>query len=400
MSPRSKAVAAVVLAGLALLFLGANVVLVWTVDAAGSAGRPPAATLWLLGLAGAPVVGAIIAGKRPDNPYGWLLLSFGVTSALLELTELYALFALERYGAAGGAGLAGALVSQTLWGATIGHIPLLLLMFPDGALPSPRWAWLRRAVVGCTIAGSLTALFIPGELGVVPVPNPIGADGVVGDIVQVVVAASVAAIFAAMLPAAASLFVRQRRATPQERLQLRWFSWAAAIMAVALLVGGFGAIDSEVVVNAIMMAGFMGLFGAIGVAVLRYRLYEIDRVLSRTVSYAALTVLVVAVYLTVVTLLTRATSLVTGESPLAVAASTLLTAAVIGPARVRIQSVVDRRFNRAHYDAVRTADAFRARLRDQFDLQDIGDDLVATTRATMQPSTAMVWLRRPSEVPR
>ena len=379
--------------------MAANIVLVWIVDAAGSAGRPPAATLWLLGLAGAPVVGMIVAGRRPDNPYGWLLLSFGITSALLELTELYALYALERYGEAGAAGLTGALVSQTLWGATLGHIPLLLLMFPDGALPSPRWSWLRRAVLIATVVGSVSALFIPGELGVVPVRNPIGISGTVGTIVQQIVMTAVFVIFVAMLPAAASLFVRRRRATSLETLQLRWFSWAAAVMAVTLLVGGFGAIDSEVVTNAIIMTGFMGLFGAIGVAVLRYRLYDIDRIISRGVSYLLLTLVLGAVYVTAVTLLTTMTAPFAGGSPLSVAAATLAAAAAFGPARRRIQGAVDRRFNRARYDAARTAEAFRGRLRDQFDLDGIGADLVETARATMQPSHTMLWLRRANEVP-
>ena len=398
MTRRAKSVAAVVLGGLALLLLAANVVLVWNVDAAASAGGPRAATLWLLGLAGAPVVGAIVAGKRPDNTYGWLLVSFGITSALLELTELYALYALQRSGQAGTAGLAGALVSQTLWGATIVHLPLLLLMFPDGALPSPRWAWLRRAVMGCAVGGSLAALFTPGELGVVPVLNPIGARGRLGDVIDLAVNAATAVLLLAILPAAGSLFVRRRRATAQVRLQLRWFSWAAAVMAAALLVGVTQMVGSEVAANAILMVAFMGLFGAIGVAVLRYRLYEIDRILSRTVSYAALTVMVVVVYLVVVTLVTRATSQVTGTSPLAVAASTLAAVAVTGPARGRIQGVVDRRFNRARYDAARAVDAYRSRLRDEIELESLSDGLLEVVDETVQPRGAQLWLWQPEKV--
>lgn len=399
MTAGAKSTAAAALGGLALALLVANVVLVWNVDAAASAGRPPAATMWLLGLAGAPIVGTIIAGRRPDNAYGWLLLSFGITSALLEVTELYALYALQVYGTAGVLGIAGALISQTLWGATMGHLPLLLLMFPDGRLPSPRWRRLRQAVVTFTLIGSVVALFMPGELGVVPVPNPFGTTGLAGTVVQIVVGGSVAVIFAAMVPAAASLFVRRRSADVQRRLQLRWFSLAAAVLAVALLVSAFGVFESEVVANAILMLALMSLFGAIGVAVLRYRLYDIDRIVSRTVTYAVLTAVLLAVYLVAVTVLTAATSPLTGDSPLAVAAATLLAAAAFGPARRRIQTAVDQRFNRARYDAVRTAEAFRGRLRDQFDLDGIGDDLVETTRTTMQPSRAMLWLRRANEVP-
>ena len=392
MRPVAKSGAAVGLGCLALALLTANVVLVWNVDAAASAGRPPAATLWLLGLAGAPIVGTIIASRRPGNSYGWLLLSFGIVSALLELTELYALYAVEVYGAAGTLGITGALVSQTLWGATMGHIPLLLLMFPDGQLPSPRWRILRRTIVVATITGSVAALFLPGQLGVVPAPNPYGAAGGLGAGMNLIVNGCVAIIFAATLPAAASLFVRRRSADVQEQLQLRWFSLASAVLAVALLYSAFGAIDNEVVTNAILMLALMGLFGAIGVAVLRYRLYDIDRIVSRTVTYALLSAVLLTLYLGGVSVLTAVTAPVTGDSPVAVAAATLLAAAAFGPARRRIQSTVDRRFNRARYDAAHTAEAYRARLRDQFDLESISTDLITTARAALEPASAILWL--------
>ena len=385
--------AAVGLGCLALALLTVNLVLVWNVDAAASAGRPPAATLWLLGLAGAPVVGTIVAGRRPDNAYGWLLLSFGITSALLELTELYALFAIEVYGAAGTIGVLGALVSQTLWGATMGHIPILLLMFPDGKLPSPGWRVVRRVLVTVTVTGSVAALFTPGDLGVVPLPNPYAATGAWAGAVTVVLNGSVAIIFLGMFPAAASLFVRRRAAGAQERLQLRWFSWAAAILAVALLAGAFGVLGSDVLTNTILMLALAGLFGAIGIAVLRYRLYDIDRIVSRTVTYALLSAVLLTLYLAAVTFLTALTAPVAGDSPIAVAVATLLAAAAFGPARRRIQTSVDQRFNRARYDAARTAEAYRARLRDQLDLESISRDLVTTARAAVEPVSAVLWLR-------
>ena len=393
MSQRVKAIAAVALGVVALTILVANLALVWTLEAAGSAGRPPAATLWLLGLAGAPVVGIIIAGRRPDSSYGWLLLSFGVTSGLLELTELYALYALERYGVAGTPGVAGALISQTLWGATIGHLPFLLLLFPDGRLPSPRWRWFARATAGVTVIASLTALFMPGDLGVVPVPNPFGARGPWGTAVTIVVMGGTVAVFAAMFPAAASLFVRRRRGTALERLQLRWFSYASALLAVALILSAFVVPFNEVIVNAVLMLALMGLFAAIGVAVLRYRLYDIDRIISRTVSYAALTVIVVGVYLAMVTVLSQITSSVAGSSPLAVASSTLAAAAVIGPARRRIQNGVDRRFNRARYDAGQAVEEYRTRLRSELDLETISAGLLTTVGATLGPTRTALWLQ-------
>ena len=394
MNARTKSRLAVSVGILGLLLLVANVVLVWIIEAAASAGRPPAATLWLIGLAGAPLVGMIVAGRRPDNAYGWLLLSFGITSALLELTELYALYALERYGTAGFAGLAGALISQTLWGATIGHLPLLLLLFPDGRLPSPRWRWLLRALIWLTISGSVVALFIPGNLGVVPVGNPLGIDGVGGTIIEVILGGCVIGIFAGMFPAAASLFARGRRAGPQERLQLRWFSWAAAVLAIALVVSAFGVNDDEVLTNAILMLALGGLFSAIGVAVLRYRLYEIDRLISRTVSYLALTLVLGAVYVVAVTAITTLTAPIAGRSPLAVAAATLATAAAFGPARRRIQQRVDRRFNRARYDTARAVEGYRLSLRDEIELEALRDGLLNVVDTTIQPQRAQLWLAK------
>lgn len=385
---------AVALGSLGVLLLAANVVLVWNVDAAASAGRPPAATLWLIGLAGAPIVGMIVAGRRPDNAYGWLLLSFSVTSALLELTELYALYALQRFGSAGVAGVTGALVSQTLWGATIGHLPLLLLLFPDGRLPSPRWRWLLRSLVTLTVVGSITAVFIPGELGSVPVRNPIGIGGAAGRIVEGVVIICVMGMFAGMFPAAASLFVRGRHASGQARLQLRWFSWAAAVLAIALIFGAVFGSDYELLVNAAMMLALSGLFGAIGIAVLRYRLYEIDQIISRTVSYLTLTLVLGAVYVAAVTAITTVTAPIALSSPLEVAAATLATAAAFGPARRRIQQRVDRRFNRARYDAARAVEGYRTALRDELELEALRDRLLAIVDTTLQPERAQLWLTR------
>ena len=400
MTPRFKTRAAVAAGILALAFLGANAWLVWNVDAAASAGRPPAATLWLLGLAGAPVVGTIIAGRRPGHPYGCLLLSFGITSSLLELTELYALYAMQTYGQAGTAAVVGGLVSQTLWGATIGHIPLLLLLFPDGSPPTPRWRWLAQTIVVLTVSGSAVALFTPGELGVVPVPNPIGASGALATLVDGFVITTIATLFATMLPAAASLFLRRRSASQLQRLQLRWFSWSAAVLAGALLVSATGVIRDEIAANFILMIALMSLFAAVGIAVLRYRLYDIDRLVSRTVSWALVTVVLAAVYLGAVTLLSALTAATLASgSPVAVAGATLLAAAAFKPARTHIQAAVDRRFNRARYDAARMTESYRARLRDQLELESISHDLVGTAREALHPRAALLWLREDGVAP-
>jgi hypothetical protein len=276
------------------------------------------------------------------------------------------------------------------------HLPLLLLFFPNGRLPSARWRWLPRVVVPCGLSASALAVKIPGELGVADLANPYAAAGAAGTVVQVIVFTAVIVMFLCVVAATVSMVVHRRRSSGQERLQLRWFTWAAGMLAAVLVFTGAGALISNEVVNSLLFSVAMaGLFTAIGVAVLRYRLYEIDRIISRTVTYATVTVVVVAVYLGGVTVITTVTSPVAGDSPLSVAAATLAAAAVFGPARRRIQGSVDRRFNRARYDAERIVEGYRAHLRDEIDLRSLEAELRATVQATVQPTTTGLWLRSP-----
>jgi hypothetical protein len=387
---------AVAVGVLAVALYAADLTMVGLVGAPADEGRGVGAALWTVGLSGAPIVGLLIAVRRPNNRYGWLLLSFAFFTGASGAAGRYADYLHTVHGGVHPWIIPAAMAESLLWVLFPMHLPLLLLLFPDGRLPTPRWRWLPRVVVASGLAAVVLGTWMPGELGLAGVDNPYAAQGAAGTAVQAVIFTAVIACFACVVPAAVSLRRRHKHADEQERLQLRWFMWAAGLVAAVLVGTGAGAfIPNEVVNSALFATSLLALFAAIGIAVTRYRLYEIDRVISRTVAYAAITVVVVGVYLLGVTLITAVTSPVVGDSTLAVAASTLAAAAAFGPARRRIQGAVDRRFNRARYDAARTAEAYRARLRDQLDLETIAGDLVATTSAALHPSGAALWLRPP-----
>jgi hypothetical protein len=226
--------------------------------------------------------------------------------------------------------------------------------------------------------------------------GPWTLEGAAGGLLGQTVEVSVGALFALGLLGMSSLVPRFRRAGPLERRQLTWFVYAAALNAVFLVVEAFGLIPENLLWMTVRAALFALLPVAVGVAVLRYRLYEIDRIVSRTVSYALLTATLIGCYLLVVALLRPLLEPLTGSSALAVAGSTLAVAAVFNPARRRLQEAVDRRFDRARYDAARAVDAFAARLRDQVDLDEVASGLRDTVVATVAPTRVGVWLRVPA----
>jgi hypothetical protein len=220
--------------------------------------------------------------------------------------------------------------------------------------------------------------------------------GVAGQNLVRAVELSVYAMFFLVVAATSSLVLRFRRAGHVERRQLTWFMYAAVLNGVLIVLDPLGLMPDGLAGTALNSAGFLLLPVAVGVAVLRYRLYEIDRIVSRSVSYGLLSAGLIALYLLVVTLLRPLLEPLTGSSALAVAASTLAVAAVFNPARRRLQAVVDRRFDRARYDAAQAVDAFAARLRDQVDLDEITASLRDTVAATVAPGRVGVWLRAPA----
>jgi hypothetical protein len=341
-----------------------------------------------LSIALVPLVGALLAARLPTNPYGWLWCAGGLTFGVVAVCD-----GLRRTGAVS-AWLPGAL-SAAAYLAGVCLLVFILLLFPTGRLPSPPWRWLGRTAVLVAAAGVLVVPFAPSTVDGAP-PTPWGLGGQVGEVLGGLLQGSVTALFLLLLPATASLLVRFRRAGPVERQQLKWFLLAGVLAAAETGISVLGgAITAPV--WAILDGVSTGLLpAAVGIAVLRYRLYEIDRIVSRTVSYGLLTGGLVALYLVVVALLRPLLEPLTGSSSLAVAASTLAVAAAFNPVRRRLQAAVDRRFDRARYDAVRAVQAFAARLRTQVDLDEVTEELRDTVDATVAPTRVAVWLRVPS----
>ena len=345
----------------------------------------------LVGIVGAPILGGLIASRRPRNPYGWVWLVFGSGLALQLLGGSYAAYALV---VDPGSLPAPRTISRLLGlggPLALAFAPFLFLLFPTGRLPSRRWrpiAWI--AAVSGAVLFALALLF----------DNP---DTVGGAITAMAVAVATA-IFAAIVISALSLVVRYRRASGVERQQLKWFA-LAAVMGAAYVVGfllsgivgellNLDWLRGEAFWNLLDAATNMALYVAVGVAVLKYRLYDIDLIINRTLVYGFLTILLAAAYAGSVVGLQAALRALSGqESTLAVVASTLAIAALFGPLRRRVQGFVDRRFYRRKYDAAKTLAAFNARLRDETDLRALSDDLVGVAMGTVQPEHVSLWLR-------
>lgn len=344
------------------------------------------------------VVGVLIASRRPENLIGWMFCSIGLASAWEFFAQEYAFYALvTQPGTLSG----GVWMAWTqIWTAAI-EWPLMffaLLLFPNGRLPSPRWrpfAWFAAATF---ILLGVLAAFEPGRLLGTPVPNPTGieqAAGIIGLCQSILIPITVGIVLAM----AASVIVRFRRARGEERQQLKWLAYTAGFLGVLL---GLNVLNFQVLHNrflefAVGIPGIVAIAAvpaAIGVAMLRYRLYDIDVVINRTLVYGSLTAMLALVYFGGVAGLQRLLSPLTGEgNQLAVVVSTLLIAALFHPLRRRIQRFIDRRFYRSKYDARKILEGFSARLRDETDLGALNDELVGVVRETMQPAHVSLWLR-------
>ena len=330
-----------------------------------------------------PIVGALIATRQPRNAIGWLFLATGLGRAVDFAFLGYATHTLvEAPGSLPGGALA-ALVADLAWvPSLLAATALLFLLFPHGRLPSRRWrpfVWLIGAV---TLAYVVATALNAGPLYYFPdIENPLG----LADTTAVVDAAGGVAI-GLILVAVGSLVARFRHSRGQERQQLKWLVYAASLLFFSTPLQPF----LEGVISDVLFGFLISLLPiAVGIAILRYRLYDIDLVIRRTLVYAVLTATLGATYLGSVLLV----SLAVGESGFAVAVSTLAVAALFRPALTRIQAVVDRRFYRRRYDASRTLEAFGGRLRDELDLEMLTSDLRGVVRDTVQPSHVSVWLR-------
>jgi FtsH-binding integral membrane protein len=340
-----------------------------------------------------PTVGAIIASHRPSNAVGWIFCAIGLCGGVEVFTVEYGIYALVTNPGSLPAGVIATWIGTWVWLPSVTlTISFLLLLFPHGRLLSSRWrpvAWLAASV---TIAGVVLLAIVPWDLlePGVSAQNPVGVENL-----RYLGIAPPAPIFLfgipTMLLCVASLVLRFRRSRGEERQQLKWFVSAGVLIVgalfVPLLVPGAASSVLQLLVMPLLPV-------AVGVAIMRYRLYEIDLLINRTLVYGALTALLAAVYVASVVSLQGALRALTGqESQLAVVASTLLIAAIFNPLRRRIQALVDRRFYRRKYDARKTLEAFSAKLRNETDLDTLSDDLVGVVRETMQPAHVSLWLR-------
>ncbi len=339
------------------------------------------------------VVGAIIASRHPRNTIAWLFCSVGVAIGLNSFAGDYAEFWLASGFGISILGETAAWFSSWLWVLLV-FVPasLLLLLFPDGRLPSPRWrpvAWgVALGTTGTVVGYALRA----GPLGDFPqIANPYGVDSPA--VVMVGIAGSIVAA-GCMVASAVSLIVRLRRAGSEQRQQIKWLAYGGALVVCGVCAGVLTIPRSVPVSILIISVSLLGLPVLTGISIVRHRLYDIDLLINRTLVYAALTAMLALVYLAGVIGLQAALRALTGqESTLAIVASTLAIAALFNPLRRRVQGFVDRRFYRRKYDAAKILAAFNARLREETDLDALSNDLVGVASRTMQPRHASVWLR-------
>jgi uncharacterized membrane protein YhdT len=350
-----------------------------------------------------PTVGAIVASRRPENPVGWLLCLYGLVISISYFCAEYAIYALLAEPNSLPAAEVLVWIASWMLSIIVGLPAFLYLLFPTGRLPSRRWRWVAWLIAALVLAGVITSAFSSGALmGVLgPIRNPLGIEGFTGVYKALLYFISPVALSAVVL----SVFMRLRRAAGVERQQIKWFAYAAAasVMATSLAYLVPGVIDTplwfERMGFALNIAFIPAIPIAIGIAILRYRLYDIDRIINRTLVYGALSATLVALYFGGIVMLQRVFVLLTGQqSTLAVVASTLLIAALFTPLRRLIQGFIDRRFYRSKYDARKTLEAFSAQLRNETDLEALSDDLVGVVRETMQPAHVSLWLR--PETPR
>jgi hypothetical protein len=346
--------------------------------------------MWSFVVVGFALVGALVASRRPRNPIGWIFCAGAVAFSLAGISEAYAIYTLfAEPGSLLGGGDTAAWFSVWVW--VLGGVPLVALfplLFPTGRLLTRRWRVAARAAVASGFFLVVGIALSPGEFDDLPqVENPYGIGGAAGDVFAAFQALGWLLLVGSMIAAATSLVLRFRRSHGIERQQIKWVAAAGVVLVVSFLMWE--------VWEGMAPLGILALVVAAGIAILRYRLYDIDVVINRTLVYGALTATLAAAYLGSVLLLQLSLRPLTESSNLAIAASTLAVAALFRPARARIQAGVDRRFYRRKYDAQRTLEAFSARLRDQVDLGALNSELSAVVRETLQPDHVSLWLRTP-----
>jgi len=339
-----------------------------------------------------PAVGALIASRYPTNALGWVFCAIGLSGAIGGAGNAYAAYALlVEPGSLPGGELAAWVGSWTGDASFLSCFAFIPVLFPDGKPPSRRWRPVVWLAIGGIALWALSDAFMPGPLGDdPPVDNPFGVEGA-GAMLRSLSHALELVLIPIWLACIAALVSRYLRSRGRERQQLKWLTYAVAVVVPLSLVGNGLFPELAWLIGGI---GTASIPVAIGVAVLSHRLYEIDIIINRTLVYGFLSATLIALYFGSIVLLQGGFVTLTGEkSTLAVVASTLLIAALFNPLRRRIQSFIDRRFYRSKYDARKTLEAFSSKLRDETDLEALNEELVGAVRETMQPAHVSLWLR-------
>ncbi len=343
-----------------------------------------------LAITASAVVGGLVASRRPENPVGWFFLGSAGCFALTEVAAEYA-----TYGLPGAQAMAWLL--SWLW---VPGVMLLLcfvpLYFPDGRVVSRRWRWIVRFALIFSVSAAIHSALRPGEMQESGILNPLGIEAL-RPVLGILDTLTFALYFSLLFASAASLVVRFRRSGSVERQQIKWLALAALAIPVWFLTNApiqAVAPNLFLVMDALVVSALIPV--AAGIAILRYRLYDVDVVINRALVYGSLTATLALMYVGGVATTQTIFRALTGQeqqSQLAVVASTLVIAALFNPLRRRIQAFIDRRFYRRKYDAAKTLAAFNARLRDGTDLDALSGELVGVVRETMEPAHVSVWLR-------
>jgi hypothetical protein len=363
------------------------------------------AYLFVVAMLSFTAVGVLIAVRLPRNAIGWLLLAIGFSWGLVVVADGYVIRAVELSpGSLPNPSLVAAM-SGWLWVPPIGLMGnYLILLFPDGHLPSPRWRPVAWISAGALLLSSIAIVFYPGSLADVGLPgetNPLGVESLerVLDALQL----TIALIPITIVASAVALVGRFRRSRAEERLQLKWLTAAGGTVACLYLAAMAGSLtyafsDSNAdplwaqVLDQVALVSFGLIPVAIGVAILKHRLYDIDLIINRTLVYGALTALLATTYFGMVVLL-QGVIPAASDSDLTIAGSTLAVAALFRPLRARVQGFIDRRFYRRRYDAQRTLETFTQTLREKVDLEALSRELVGVVDRTMEPTQVSLWLR-------